>query len=103
MEAERQAFERWAKTMDLDIKRVCDLPSSTYDKFETYIAWAAWSARAGVPLWMPIETAPEDGRVVLFSDRNGNRWTDCSPGHIVNGCGYPPTHWMPLPPPPQGV
>lgn len=53
--------------------------------------------------WQPIETAPKDGRVVLLCDQMGNRWTDSSHWHIKNGCGLPPTHWMPLPEPPKAA
>lgn len=68
--------------------------------------------------WLPIETAPKDGTEVLilmdlkaiqasfihgpYKYKSG--WTPVSlPSH---GCGCcssadpPPTHWMPLPPPP---
>lgn len=49
--------------------------------------------------WRPIESAPWD-EVVLLCDANGNRWTDCAPGHPANGCGMPAIAFMPLPAPP---
>jgi hypothetical protein len=50
--------------------------------------------------WQPIESVPED-IVVLLCDANGNRWTDVGRGEPANSCGFPPTHWMPLPEPPK--
>lgn len=72
--------------------------------------------------WQDIETAPKDGTAVLvYATRDG--WTDgarivCArfgglgPRWSIYGCGpigrseqwldvCNPTHWMPLPPPPQ--
>lgn len=50
--------------------------------------------------WQPIETAPKDGRVLIFCDDGGNRWTDNSPGYWEeNGCGRPPIAWRELPEP----
>lgn len=78
--------------------------------------------------WQPIETAPRDGTVILLTaieddgslfeihpmqwahiQRNGffpgkvGMWT--APGGEYTWNGHPgvdgPTHWMPLPPPPQ--
>lgn len=74
--------------------------------------------------WQPIETAPRDGTHVLavvrgdykpgvsfvptvveWSDRLGG-WVEDS-DYVCDECGLPsehfkPTHWMPLPAPPQG-
>jgi hypothetical protein len=62
--------------------------------------------------WQPIETAPKDGRAVLL-------WIPAPAGmvelcywntakdqdHWLESCGFrlqeQPTHWMPLPEPPQ--
>lgn len=53
--------------------------------------------------WQPIETLKREGSVVMYCDAHGNRWTDIDDGAswAHNGCGYPPTHWLPLPPPPS--
>ena len=70
----------------------------------------------GVPQWQPIETAPKDGTDILLANdkavspagwvsdvEHGAEWE----GQIgmagwwtLNGDARPPTHWMPLPPPP---
>ena len=66
--------------------------------------------------WQPIETAPKDGTRVLLIDADDagtvcwGEWSDWDEvpecrdiGDI--GCNgqydYQPTHWMPLPSPPQ--
>lgn len=59
--------------------------------------------------WHPIETAPKDGRdVLLFTPSPFNGITIGSWGKWIGGWGdqdgdmYPdPTHWMPLPEPPE--
>jgi hypothetical protein len=64
--------------------------------------------------WQPIETAPRDGHDILITNRGhgmlvriafwdeafgvGGRWSTW-PGR--NPALYEPTHWMPLPEPPQ--
>jgi len=73
--------------------------------------------------WQPIETAPKDGSVVLLY-----RGLNVVAGWFVRGADYewyfvddtrldehenidpnayvrdfPPTHWMPLPPPPESA
>jgi hypothetical protein len=70
-------------------------------------------------VWQPIETAPMDGtHVILFwpfvtddglvtsgrwyePDRHNKTVDGYWYSDIVNGGATPPTHWMPLPPPPQ--
>jgi hypothetical protein len=52
-------------------------------------------------LWLPISTAPDDDRVVLFCDERQNMWTDFAWDRSAAWTGYPPTHWTPLPEPPK--
>lgn len=70
--------------------------------------------------WQPIETAPKDGTAVLVANKNGawiakyepvyqsgyrpeNPWFSLmlNHDHVRKGKPYAPTHWMPLPPPPN--
>lgn len=63
---------------------------------------------AQVPQWQPIETAPRDVNVLVYSTGTFyvahfntffNRWRN------IDGPSFPlatPTHWMPLPPAPTG-
>lgn len=78
--------------------------------------------------WQPIETAPKDGSWILAINNRGNQaviiwshsaphWTersDAPRGGWIHpfsdgiqstfwngGCGSVPTHWMPLPEPPE--
>jgi hypothetical protein len=61
--------------------------------------------------WQPIETAPKDGRLILTYAPEAHKYSGI-PSVRVNyfyGCAwqktnhklYPPTHWMPLPNPPE--
>lgn len=61
--------------------------------------------------WQPIETAPKDGTPILIAQENVGaiRWAVWSEGFFRDGIieaggrmSLPrPTHWMPLPEPPQ--
>lgn len=69
--------------------------------------------QGATPKWRPIETAPKDGTEIDLwheGDRiadaywKGGRWW--APNFDYDGCdgvigGPPPTHWMPLPAPPE--
>lgn len=65
-----------------------------------------------VPGWQPIETAPRDGTDVLFFDPNTEEGGSVMLGRYEDGEWFDhsrdsfnrtPTHWMPLPPPPEGA
>jgi hypothetical protein len=81
----------------------------------------AWADRLTALGWRPIETAPKDGTDVLlfeagfvpgqyvtnwrkFTDGFGDQyegWASPDSGEL-GPCRMAPTHWMPLPPAPQG-
>jgi hypothetical protein len=58
--------------------------------------------------WMPIETAPRDGREVLIYSGavdvalfEYGQWWSSGCDEYGNDRRVYPTHWMPLPPPPE--
>lgn len=58
--------------------------------------------------WQPIETAPKDGTDILVGFAHQDRpsvvvgwfdkWAEYDSQNVLKGN---PTHWMPLPPPPE--
>ncbi len=57
--------------------------------------------------WLPIESAPKDGkRVILFVPPYGagsGHWDETWHAHFTLNRHAQPTHWMPLPDPPEGT
>ena len=59
--------------------------------------------------WKPIETAPKDGTPILgVADREittifwcEDYWSLCVSGAFAEDGEWTPTHWMPLPVPPN--
>ncbi len=65
--------------------------------------------------WQPIESAPKDGvtrvlvliregteeliQTVAVRDTSNGCWISSWTGEVL----YPPTHWQPLPPPPEAI
>ena len=67
-----------------------------------------WNARHSGSGWLPIETAPKDGGEMLLYNGyvcigywHGFEKVFCSFANIVPGIDVKPTHWMPLPDPPD--
>lgn len=61
------------------------------------------------PKWRPIETAPKDGTLVIIYDPRSHRAYACGFEFGIWQTGVwdsrgpvSPTHWLPLPPPPEG-
>jgi hypothetical protein len=67
--------------------------------------------------WQPIETAPKDGTLILLANIEDihDPWVVCGQWNKGAGwynqfacagngdCKIRPTHWMPLPPPPEAA
>ena len=83
--------------------RFTDRETATRNKMLLEDIAAALAARSAA--WQPIETAPKDGRSFLVAHA-GTEFMDraffISPTELITvGGQYKPTHWMPLPDPPE--
>lgn len=105
--------------------KACDMADVSVDETESVmcamidLGYASTKdAHAG---WQPIETAPKDGTVVLVypgvwsnrtcsvarwdDDRSAKRprpyWSRDDTSSVTTCRNVPPTHWMPLPAPPE--
>lgn len=79
-----------------------------------YVVSAPQGTRGSRPMfdWQPIQTAPKDGTVVLvwsegdyhlasYIDGPVPGWLQKDACFVLSGHMEPPTHWRPLPLPPQ--
>ena len=107
----------YADLLDLLARQLNADPSLKFHRgftVEQIRAEAQEESRPAPPLdWQPIETAPKDGsRIVVWVGRYGAviaRWlretagTPCWWGQVSQGVAVQPTHWMPLPAPPEAL
>lgn len=118
MDKQREAFEAWAKAppREFYLARHPDAAAwpGNYKDYHVECAWQAWQA-AQQAQWLPIETAPRDGRHILlydpFDHPCAGYWFSCEEwsGWMyadelladVKPDGLKPTKWMPLPPEPK--
>jgi len=108
----RREFEEWATSKGYWTERHdCNDGSFYYECPNTEARWEAWQA-ARERQWMPIETAPTDGTwMIIYLETVGRSicaYYSPSSGKLVDTwCGsidkrcYKPTHWQPLPAPPN--
>ena len=93
-QAEREAFEVWAKTQGTPEQGwwFRQLPDGGYSSESPDAAWKAWKARAALAQqeaqgWQPIETAPKDGTVIDLWHEEFGREADCYWGLPHHCCG----------------
>ena len=110
----REAFEKWyadrfsdGNTGDEDLQKIGD----SYRTPGVLCAWEGWQGAwtaIVTPVWQPIETAQQDGYHVLLYRPDicfvgyyaaGGEWIISAPG--LPPMNPPPTHWQPLPQPPE--
>jgi hypothetical protein len=111
----RREFEEWVETIGYSNAQFRD--SDEYISDAVQVAWEAWQA-ARERQWLPIESAPKNGRVILTWDGVNMslcNWANCSEvweqeermgwssGYDCSTMSHDeeyPTHWIPLPNPP---
>lgn len=95
-------------------KRDADAPANYWDQ-SIQNAWIGWQAamRQAIPEWQPIETAPKDARILVWSGQElyaahwaqnpftgDEAWIVAEWGDERDQALVKPTHWMPLLAPP---
>lgn len=106
----------WRVTHILCGNDACPMQPGIYGEELEEVAMKAWNTRANSQEWQPIETVPKDGTEVLLAhDLTGVVWTDEWMSRWgASGCWRQyeawqkgliegPTHWMPLPAPPNPI
>lgn len=106
---QREAFEKWARVNHSRSGYTWMDDYDTYAYDDTRKLWECWQA-AQQAQWLPIESAPRNGKPILCGWDSGVEPCVCYWCEVVDGWsgwhGYPefdeqPTHWMPLPPEPN--
>lgn len=96
-------FEKWAAEWNGGLLNDPD-DSARVAKAAAQAAW-----QAAKPKWQPIETAPDREYILILVDGQitgvgstylGDWWASMPNGEVCE-LNEPPTHWMPLPAPPE--
>lgn len=118
----RDRFEAWALSRGMRVVRYAvgdHLGVGDYQDDYTLDAWAAWQAAIAYIRqhddWLPIETAPKNGSIILLFGRNQRGGNYIADAKWTGGawCLFDPkndahewpsdyhTHWRSLPAPPK--
>jgi hypothetical protein len=98
--------------LEADLERISDENDRICKQNDELAAQGAPTRAEGRSAWQAIETAPKDGRSVVLwwpywsALRPVIGWWTMNLGwqanEVLEGDSEPPTHWMPLPAPPEG-
>lgn len=113
MQDELAAAVRWAKTQAAIWAAAGKHPGAVA-KLNWIAAALAEPATIPAVKWQPIESAPKDGTRVLLRAEGGiteghydshfwKSWLGCHDRQKVYASVHKPTHWMPLPAPPESA